>query len=172
MWKNVGKSSVLLFQMNGNCVCCVSVGISNTLCFHPKSIWISFILSLIKWLPHFSTVTYCLYTGWKQWCPLFFNFCTFLPLSLSWWMEKVKMPARFKLVFEFTCTYSESSFISTFRISFSGCRQRSARKYLAMNGWIWMNEWIPTCMQKTHTCFIRSFKGQSLKSNSENRTLR
>lgn len=84
-------------------------------------------------------------------------FCTFLPLNLSWWMVKVKMPARFKLILEFTCTYAEPSFISAFRISISVCVQRPTRKYLIMDVLIGMNEYPlackNTCLYVSHTVF-------------------
>lgn len=88
-------------------------------------------------------------------------FCTFLPLNLSWWVVKVKMPVRFRLIFEFTCTYAEPSFVSPFRISICLCVQRPTRKYLTVNVWIRGDEYPlackNTCLYALHTVLEAGF---------------
>lgn len=162
--------------MNGNYVCCVSVGISNTLCFHPKSIWISFILSVIKQLPHFSSVTYCLYIGWKQRLPL----SLFLHISASESelvsgkghnASKVQTDVWVHVyicwTFLYLCLLSELAFLYV-------CKGQLGSTWQWVYEFEWMNEWMNTHLRAKHVsvCSAYSFRGRSLKTNSENRTLR
>lgn len=98
-------------------------------------------------------------------------FCTFL--SLSWWVEKSKCQQDSNWCWS-SCTFAEPSLISAFRISISVCMQRPARKYLPMNVWIWMNQWMNTHLHAKNTpvYFTYSFRGRNLKTSSENTILR